>query len=1558
MESVVLGVELADEASAPLSQLSAQATSSQDEIAKASEDAQKRISKSQQKTSKELLETGESSSRLERMFSRHMPRAVQQVQDFTKRIGDVGGNMTRLVTQSGKVGGAIGRGMRGATQGINDLVFGFRNSNSQATTFAGRMGTIGGALGRTFQEGNKGIRTFARGFQNANFAARDATGLMGSLGGYARRAADAASGIASRVGNVASSAASAGAAIASNIGSALTNGVTQAGKLAAILGGLVIGEGLRGGISRAMNIEDTEARLAGIGFQTNEISGLMDDATDAIWGTSYRLDEAAGVAATFANAGVDAGDDMQRALGLVGDTAFAAGTSFEEMGQIWGRVAAYGRMDTQTLNQLMDRQAISMDALTDHYGTTEEAVRQMVTNGEVSFEDFADIMESRVGGAAQNMAETTRGAVANVQAGLHMIGAEAAGPMLQMFRGAFNSMQEPVFAVASVITPVFEVLTERASDWADSAYEAGEKAAEGINALAEPMETVADLMRDGMPMFEAITEVFDIDMSGGLGGFLSDLGPILSDLSPLLGAAAGVAVALLSQLGRFVPVIGRMLPVFNPLFGLIIGLIAGSEELRSALFDAFSQIGEALTEVGPIIGDALVEIGSALAPLVTTIAEVFADLIVDLVPVITSIVEIIAEVFAALAPVIGDILGVIADLIATLVPVILTIVEAFLPVLEIVGDLAVILVEALAPVIGTVGELLADFGVLLADLVVQAAPMIASVVEMAGELIQNLAPALEPIIELVIMLAGTFAELMPAIMVIVEVVLDLAITLISGLMPVMDVIVEIFVILVEVVVDIVLALVPLIVIIADLAAEILVALLPILPTLAEAFLSILTALLPLLPMLIELAIMILEPLIGIIEWLAPLIAEFLVGAFELLVPAIEWVAEILEIFVGFLADVFSGEMEEAEGLLGWFSDAWDNVSAAAEATWEKLEEVGEWIGDVLTVLWEDYVDPILGWFADRWDELGETAEYVWEEILEPAIVGIGDAFTWLWEEVLEPTFSWMSEKWTETAEAFEWAWDNVLAPMLGLFGATVSYLWEEWIEPALSNISDGWSWMTDRIDEIWTNTLQPIFQAVGDFVKEDVVGMIEEGVDLIGDAWAAVVDFFRDPINGVINFVWNDGIKAAFDAVANVVGYDGDGIPEIPEIPAFAKGGYHDGGWAMVGEKGPELAYFGDDARILTATQTQQAFAGRGADTPTTPVEAKVATGQIAPHEAPIGGILGRLGNAWNYVSQETAVGRAISDGIDWARGKLADGAELVLEPARDWINDSAEGKGHMGDLAAGFGNWGIDSILGWIRGHDEPEPGEAWGGEFTANPGGFNRPSDGPITSWAGPRNLPHGFSSFHHGVDIGSPHGAPVRTAFDGVVRSAGRGPGNLGNTIVVNHGDFETAYAHLSSMSASPGQEVTGGQRIGAVGSSGGPFAPHLHFERHRPSFYNPIDPNPLFRDEGGLLPPGISTVLNATGGPEYIANQHDFDNLMAMAEVVATRGSVDAPTSLPAPAGPGGGGAAVMSKSEVTVAEGAVQIVIQANENGMLSEEAKDQIEEIIEDIFEEHERRDY
>ncbi|SIO21140.1 M23 family metallopeptidase [Agromyces cerinus] len=103
------------------------------------------------------------------------------------------------------------------------------------------------------------------------------------------------------------------------------------------------------------------------------------------------------------------------------------------------------------------------------------------------------------------------------------------------------------------------------------------------------------------------------------------------------------------------------------------------------------------------------------------------------------------------------------------------------------------------------------------------------------------------------------------------------------------------------------------------------------------------------------------------------------------------------------------------------------------------------------------------------------------------------------------------------------------------------------------------------------------------------------------------------------------------------------------------------------------------------------------------------------------------------------------------------------------------------------------------------------------------------------GPRSAPcSGCSSSHDGVDFNPGNGTPVVSIADGVVVLATENGGGLGVNVEVQHnigGELITSsYAHMQygSIAVSVGQQVTAGQQLGLVGTTGQSTGPHLHLE----------------------------------------------------------------------------------------------------------------------------------
>jgi len=101
--------------------------------------------------------------------------------------------------------------------------------------------------------------------------------------------------------------------------------------------------------------------------------------------------------------------------------------------------------------------------------------------------------------------------------------------------------------------------------------------------------------------------------------------------------------------------------------------------------------------------------------------------------------------------------------------------------------------------------------------------------------------------------------------------------------------------------------------------------------------------------------------------------------------------------------------------------------------------------------------------------------------------------------------------------------------------------------------------------------------------------------------------------------------------------------------------------------------------------------------------------------------------------------------------------------------------------------------------------------------------PVSAPITSPFGWR-----WGRMHEGVDLGAAYGTPIAAAGSGTVIYAGW-LGGYGNLTVIDHGGgLATAYGHQSRIAVSVGRQVSRGEIIGYVGSTGHSTGPHLHFE----------------------------------------------------------------------------------------------------------------------------------
>jgi murein DD-endopeptidase MepM/ murein hydrolase activator NlpD len=117
-------------------------------------------------------------------------------------------------------------------------------------------------------------------------------------------------------------------------------------------------------------------------------------------------------------------------------------------------------------------------------------------------------------------------------------------------------------------------------------------------------------------------------------------------------------------------------------------------------------------------------------------------------------------------------------------------------------------------------------------------------------------------------------------------------------------------------------------------------------------------------------------------------------------------------------------------------------------------------------------------------------------------------------------------------------------------------------------------------------------------------------------------------------------------------------------------------------------------------------------------------------------------------------------------------------------------------------------------------------------------------ISQYAGPLGLPvHGpltqdFHPGHNGLDFGVVVGTPAKATMPGKIVYAGWNNQGYGNLVIVQNGNYQVYYGHLSQIPVQVGETVAAGETIGLTGNTGHSTGPHLHYEVRKDG--KPIDP----------------------------------------------------------------------------------------------------------------------
>lgn len=619
-----------------------------------------------------------------------------------------------------------------------------------------------------------------------------------------------------------------------------------------------------------------------------------------------------------------------------------------------------------------------------------------------------------------------------------------------------------------------------------------------------------------------------------------------------------------------------------------------------------------------------------------------------------------------------------------------------------------------------------------------------------------------------------------------------------------------------------------------------------------------------------------------VQVVADWFTAYLVPAFEAVWTGIKvglWALSIPFIVVWTLIQV------AVQLVVGWFSSyvapvlsaAWTVIVAGAQVLWSGIQAVWSGIMSAVGVVvdwFSAYVGPVLSavWTAIQ-VAVGFMVSMVvsaWNNVMSGVQVVVG----WF-QTYVQPVLSFV---WTAIQVAVDFmvsmvvsAWNNVMTGVQVVVGWFQTY-----VQPVISAV---WTAITAGAQALWTgittiwNGIQTAISVVVDWMKTiltNAVNNVTNGIKTAFDTmkngiqtiWDGVKSVAAKPINFIINTVYRDGIKKTADSIAEKLGLSLR-LPDVSGIPGYATGGvlpgyspgkdiYHfyspDGGGA--------IALSGGEA--IMRPEWVRAVGGPAAVHRMNAAARGSSGGHIPGGDQGARFAAFADGGIWEKI--KGTVGAGIQTATDWISSAADAVSSIISDPLGavqhliqapvDLIMNSLPGSGFFHDFAAAMPKRWVDGFGEWLKGKTA-----TMAASDIVNAA---RMAIGATYVWGG-SSIPPGVDCsglvYWAAHQMGSQ--IPRLTAAGYQAGSTPGGSLNTPGTLL-----FWGYPAHHIAIASGNGMMV------------------------EAPTFGIPVRETPIYGspstglykfDSGGLLQPGLTTVLNATGKPEPVFTGGQWDKI---------------------------------------------------------------------------------
>ncbi|WP_284763380.1 peptidoglycan DD-metalloendopeptidase family protein [Arthrobacter sp. efr-133-R2A-63] len=561
----------------------------------------------------------------------------------------------------------------------------------------------------------------------------------------------------------------------------------------------------------------------------------------------------------------------------------------------------------------------------------------------------------------------------------------------------------------------------------------------------------------------------------------------------------------------------------------------------------------------------------------------------------------------------------------------------------------------------------------------------------------------------------------------------------------------------------------------------------------------------------------------------------------ILKPVFDSAAVVLGGFYLLLRGIFQVIVSIIQNILApLFMWWWNNV----------MVPVFQGIGSTIADWWNSAVAIFNGAIGFVRDVLAAVFTWFYESVIKPVFDGIGAAINWVWLNVIKPTIdAWAYILQVTLPAAVNWLYNNVIKPVFDAIGKAINWVWLNVIKPTIDTwvyvfqniLAPAVRWLYETIikpafDGIgnaikwaWDNVIKPVFDFLSTAITKTIPDAFQTGVDAVKKVWDTILDIAKAPVRFVVDTVINDGLIGAFNTIAGVL----PGVDKLPRV-ALPKG-FMNGGYTGNGAKDEPAGIVHGGEFVFTKEQTRRAG----------------VRNLYALADSLAGYMNGGFVNPLKQMVETQGYNR-VHKGVDYA----ASVGTPVFATENGRVSWSGPG-------VAAPGVWGGNEIH--VDGGSGIQTWFAHLSSMAVRVGEMVRAGQQiALSGNTGITSGPH----LHFGTFAGGwPNDIDPHGYLGGAGIPSGGGFNPFGGIIDGLLSQFKSAFPAAGIMAdiaigigkklfSTVADVITGGGKGSAIG-------------------------DPALYDLGGILPPGVSQVVNRTGQPEAILNPQQWADIHRLA-----------------------------------------------------------------------------